>query len=85
MIRKKCNLSITTWSIGMHGNRLSTTVKTFFIPGFEKFGNLIAQNTDLVVYENFLNVTCKISFKWYICEDSNQVERLNWPREASFI
>ena len=28
--------------------------------------NMIAQN------ENFLNVTCKISFKWFICEDSNQ-------------
>ena len=31
-----------------------------------------SKHTNLVVYENFLNVTCKISFKWYTCEDSNQ-------------
>ena len=43
-----CNLSITTWSIGMHGSRGCPLQ---------------------FVYENFLNVTCKISFKWYICED----------------
>ena len=36
--------------------------------------NLIAQNTNLV-YKNFLNVTCKISFKWFIYEDSNQLKR----------
>ena len=33
-----------------------------------------SKHTNLVVYENFLNVTCKISFKWYTCEDSNQLK-----------
>ena len=34
-----------------------------------------SKHTNLVVYKNFLNVTCKISFKWFIYEDSNQLKR----------